>query len=63
MHILRKTAVATPVRDETPMPPKSEYDVSLGVWHGPNGALTYDDNFAQTTKKADVETGEDQKGQ
>lgn len=63
LHILRKMAVATPARDDPPAPPRnSTYDVALGVWTGPRGALTYDDNFAQTSKKMDVETGEDQKG-
>jgi hypothetical protein len=44
------------------MPNDAKYDVALGVWQGPRGALTYDDAFEQTTKKMDVETGEDQKG-
>lgn len=63
MHILRRTAVATPLRDETPMPPDAKYDVGLGAWRNADETLAYDPKFEQTTKKMDVETGEDQKGQ
>ena len=63
MHILRRTAAATPARDETPMPEGAAYDTALGVWYRASNALTYDSAFEQTTKKMDVETGEDQKGQ
>lgn len=63
MHILLTTALGTAIRDETPMPEGAEYDVVLGAWRGDNGLLAYDPDTDRVTKKQDIETGEDQKGQ
>lgn len=56
-------AVASPVRETTPLPEGAEYDGALGAWRGAAGFLAYDPDTDRTTKKQDVETGEDQKGQ
>ncbi|WP_333897145.1 hypothetical protein [Brevundimonas aurantiaca] len=64
MHILQRLALRTPARDETPMPPGAHYDFADGVWVGASGEiLALDPRTDQQTKKMDVETGEDQKGQ
>lgn len=63
MHILLKGAVESEARDETPMPANADYDVALGAWRGKTGLLAYDPDTDRQTKKQDVETGEDQKGQ
>ncbi|MNV89538.1 hypothetical protein D3C71_1838410 [compost metagenome] len=63
MHVLRRTAVASKARDETPMPLDATYDTVAGVWRGRGGPLASDPAFERGTKKNDIETGEDQKGQ
>lgn len=63
MHILRSRAIESDARDQTPMPKDATYDVALGAWHGKSGYLAYDPDTDRTTKKQDIETGEDQKGQ
>lgn len=63
MHILLSRAARSPARDETPMPEGARYDVSSGLWEGDNGPLAYDPLTETKTKKMDIETGEDQKGQ
>jgi len=64
VHILQRLALRTPARDETPMPTGARYDVADGVWIGVAGEiLALDPRTDQQTKKMDVETGEDQKGQ
>lgn len=63
MHILRRLALVSPARDETPLPNGARYDAALGAWRGESGLLAYDPDTDRTTKKQDVETGEDQKGQ
>lgn len=63
MHILRSRAHESAARDETPMLPDAKYDVALGAWRGDSGLLAYDPANDRETKKQDVETGEDQKGQ
>mgnify|MGYP001137650856 FL=1 len=46
------------------MPTGARYDVADGVWIGVAGEiLALDPRTDQQTKKMDVETGEDQKGQ
>jgi hypothetical protein len=46
------------------MPPGAHYDFADGVWVGASGEiLALDPRTDQQTKKMDVETGEDQKGQ
>jgi len=64
MHILQRLAVTSPARDSTPMPMDARYDFAVGVWRGEGEAiLALDPALEQHTKKMDVETGEDQKGQ
>ena len=49
----------------SPVPPDAMYDLEIGAWiHKPTGDLliTRPDRPQQATKKADIETGEDQKG-
>jgi hypothetical protein len=62
MHILRKLAVQSTVRDTTPLPTDADYQQAEGVWQGAKGPLAYDPDTDRVTKKNDVETGEDQKG-
>ena len=62
MHVLRKNALESNARDETPMPADATYDAIAGAWRTPMGLLAYDADQVRVTKKADVETGEDQKG-
>jgi hypothetical protein len=64
MHILQRLAVTSPVRDATPMPTDARYDFASGIWKGAGGEImAMDPALEQQTKKMDVETGEDQKGQ
>ncbi|NOT87337.1 MAG: hypothetical protein HOP03_04055 [Lysobacter sp.] len=64
MHILEMLAVSSPARDSTPMPIGCQYDFAAGIWKSEHGAiLALDPAFEQQTKKMDLETGEDQKGQ
>jgi hypothetical protein len=62
MHVLQREAKVTALR-ETEQPANASYDFSAGVWRGENGLLAYDQRNNATTKKNDIETGEDQKGQ
>lgn len=63
MHILLSRATRSEARDETPMPAEASYDLISGVWRGNAGLLAYDPSTETNTKKMDIETGEDQKGQ
>lgn len=63
MHVLQKLALRTP-RNATTLRQDSEYDTVRGVWLLPEGSLVADDpDEERTSKKNDVETGEDLKGQ
>lgn len=63
MHILRKLAKSTPINMK-PNLTEERYDVPAGVWRNSEGGLSADDRDKErTTKKNDVETGEDLKGQ
>lgn len=64
MHILQMLAMTSPARDATPMPTEAWYDFAVGVWKGEGGdVLALNPALEQQTKKMDLETGEDQKGQ
>lgn len=63
MHVLRLKARASIARDIPPTPEDAKYDAALGAWRGANGLLAYDPDQDRVSKKNDVETGEDQKGQ
>lgn len=58
-HILLQLAVRRPHEDAPILPADASYDAVLGCWQAPDGQAF---EFA-TTKKNDVETGEDMKGQ
>lgn len=63
MHILRSKALGSVSRDAPPMPQDAHYDPVLGAWRGGDALLAYDADATRNSKKHDVETGEDQKGQ
>ncbi|QNH75701.1 hypothetical protein GGD92_25530 [Pseudomonas protegens] len=62
MHILQRKAKTTEHRDISG-PEDATYDFDSGVWRNEAGLVAYDPRHAQSTKKNDIETGEDQKGQ
>lgn len=62
MHILERRAKASALRSNS-APRDGIYDFAAGVWRGPSGLLAYDPAIDQMSKKNDLETGEDQKGQ
>jgi hypothetical protein len=63
MHILRKLAKSTRINTQ-PNLTGARYDVLGGAWKNSDGGLSADDRDKErTTKKNDVETGEDLKGQ
>jgi hypothetical protein len=63
MHPLLKTTVRSTVLVETVYPIGAEYDFASGVWQGSNGPVCEDKSTMPMSKKCDLETGEDQKGQ
>ena len=62
MHVLQREAKATELR-EIDGPADAVYDFAAGVWRGNDGLIAYDSRYGRQTKKNDIETGEDQKGQ
>jgi hypothetical protein len=62
MHPLLKTTVRSTVITEAAYPSGAEYDFESGVWQGSNGPVCEDPSTMPMSKKADLETGEDQKG-
>lgn len=62
MHILQREAKATELRDILDTG-DAQYDFAAGVWRSTDGLTTFDSRYRTQTKKADLETGEDQKGQ
>lgn len=63
MHPLVRTAKSSLIDDAGPRPRQASYDFASGMWMGPNGPLSDGDDDIPRSKKADIETGEDQKGQ
>jgi hypothetical protein len=59
-HILIQRAVRRPHADTPSLPAGAIYDAASGCWQ--SGENDHDFELA-TTKKQDVETGEDMKGQ
>jgi hypothetical protein len=58
-HILLQLALRRPHLEVPNLPSDAVYDAVTGCWQGGDGQA-----FAPaTTKKQDIETGEDQKGQ
>ena len=65
VHPLLRFAKTRPLVRLSPVPPDGTYDREIGAWvHKPTGDLliTRPDHPQHATKKADIETGEDQKG-
>ncbi|MGV1793556.1 hypothetical protein [Rhizobium sp. A37_96] len=62
MHILQRVAKTTKANGNG-LPPKAEYDIVAGVWRSQEGLVAFDPENEMTTKKNDLETGEDQKGE
>ena len=63
MHPLLQTTRRTPVRIAEAYPQNATYDFHRGLWVGPEGPLCNTPASMPYTKKEDLETGEDQKGQ
>jgi hypothetical protein len=62
MHVLQRKAKTTEC-SKIEAPEDATYDFEAGVWRNETGLVAYDPRHAQSTKKNDIETGEDQKGQ
>ena len=62
MHILQRIAKTTKVNGSG-VPSNADYDIVAGVWRGQGGLIAFDPESEMTTKKNDLETGEDQKGE
>ncbi len=58
-HILLQLAVRRPHTDVPSLPADAAYDAVAGCWQAGNGEAFQ----PATTKKQDIETGEDMKGQ
>lgn len=63
MHPLIDTARRTKIDLQAVRPATARYDFAAGMWEGSSGPLCDDPNHIPQSKKADMETGEDQKGQ
>ncbi len=63
MHPLLSTTRRTTGLRDAAYPQDATYDFGTGVWTGPNGAICDNDDRNMVSKKNDLETGEDQKGQ
>lgn len=63
MHPLMKTTKRSLIDYNAAYPINAEYDFSHGVWRGENGLICDDESQIPQSKKFDLETGEDQKGQ
>ena len=62
MHALFSTLRRSKAEPDV-RPTDAVYDVPSGMWMGANGPVANELNRMPDTKKADLETGEDQKGQ
>lgn len=62
MHILQRKAKATKLNGNG-LPLDATYDTERGLWNNKSGILSFDPQNEMTTKKNDLETGEDQKGE
>ncbi|MBZ9766715.1 hypothetical protein LB526_08080 [Mesorhizobium sp. CA6] len=63
MHPLLALARRTPIDERAARPTGATYDFVSGLWNGKAGPLIDNPDELPTSKKFDVETGEDQKGQ
>lgn len=62
-HILIETAVRTPHQSVPEIPEGAYYDPSRGYWLYQGSPWTLSRAHKMLTKKADIETGEDQKSE
>ncbi|WP_332399270.1 hypothetical protein [Vibrio metschnikovii] len=64
-HVLIKLATKKPFSEQPEMPEDAFYDNARGYWIKAGESLvSYNSGFGtMVTKKCDVETGEDQKGE
>jgi hypothetical protein len=62
MHILERLAKKTKINGFG-LPREAAYNFEAGAWIGQNGLVSLDPENEMTTKKNDLETGEDQKGE
>lgn len=63
MHPLIRTARRTKVDEELCRPKSATYDFAGGVWRDSGGLLSNAPGRIPQSKKFDIETGEDAKGQ
>jgi hypothetical protein len=63
MHPLMKTTRRTLANNPSAQPEGADYDFAAGLWVLNGGALCDDPRQMPASKKNDLETGEDQKGQ
>ncbi|WP_041345175.1 hypothetical protein [Nitrobacter winogradskyi] len=62
MHILQRKAKKYQASGNG-QPTDATYDFSAGVWRNQSGVVAFQNGGAPSTKKNDIETGEDQKGE
>lgn len=62
-HILLRTAVRTPYKPHPDIPEGASYDAARGFWVYRGFPWVESRSEMPFTKKADIETGEDQKGE
>lgn len=63
MHPLLHTTRRTRAQPNGVRPVNATYDFLGGLWISPEGPLCCDPSHIPMSKKNDIETGEDQKGQ
>lgn len=63
-HILLKLATSYPLPSKSLNPRGFHFDNNVGVWvsNNDNKPLIFSEKTPPSTKKMDIETGEDQKG-
>jgi len=62
MHILQRSAKKYQANGNG-QPTDAVYDFPAGVWRNEKGVVAFQTGGGPTTKKNDLETGEDQKGE
>jgi len=62
-HPLLKAAKRSTSCDQLEIPQLAAYDIRLGVWRLRTTLLARTPEFVLVSKKKDIETGEDNKGQ
>ena len=62
-HILLTNAKRVTARSTPEIPPDAHYDLDAGVWRVGENLLARDPVGVRVSKKADIETGEDRKGE